>query len=109
MSEKKVANMQSNIILLKRSVSQSSNKSLKTTEKRPRGEQKMYPVELVMGQYNDVECMLATCAFHDVAKHGCNYYNIVNKIDIRQKIGCHAIPASRFVVEHNIKARLSIM
>ena len=53
-----------------------------------------------MGQYDDVECTLATCVFHDTTKYGCNHHDAVNKIEIRLKTQRHAIPASRFAVEY---------
>ena len=57
----------------------------------------------LMGQYDDVGCTLATCILFDAANHGRDYHNAVNRIEIRLKTLHHAIPASRFVSEHNIK------
>ena len=56
-----------------------------------------------MGHYLDVECTLATCVFHDDAKHGCDHYNAVNRNKDRLLIQNHTILASRFVIKLTTK------
>ena len=65
----------------------------------------------VEGQYDDVECTLATCFIHDASKHEWLHHDAVNRIEIRLKIRGHAIRASSFVIEHTIEGGvvLSVM
>ena len=56
-----------------------------------------------MGQYDDVECTLATCLLHDVTKRGCDHHDAVKKFEIRLKTRLYAITPSRFFVEHTIE------
>ena len=57
----------------------------------------------MMGFYNDVEFMLASCVLYNALKHRWNNNDAVNKIEIRLKTRCHAISAPMYVVEHTIK------
>ena len=59
----------------------------------------LMPSFQMMGQYAYVKCMLPTCVPYDVAKHGCDHHDIVNRIEICQKTRSHAIPPLRFVDE----------
>ncbi|GFT67647.1 hypothetical protein TNCV_2361991 [Trichonephila clavipes] len=62
-----------------------------SVEFRRRGYRDMYPrashiiTPSVIGQYDNAECMLAECIFHDLAKHGCEHHETVNRISIRLK------------------------
>ena len=54
-------------------------------------------------QYNDIECTLARCIFHNAVKHKCNHFDAVSRIEIPLKTRRYAIPAPRFVVERVIE------
>ncbi|GFT29223.1 hypothetical protein TNCV_3588161 [Trichonephila clavipes] len=56
-----------------------------------------------MGQYDDDECMLPISVHHDVAKHGCDHLDAVNRICTYLKKRLLAIHASRFVVDNTIE------
>ena len=57
---------------------------------------------LAMGKTDNVECELATTVFHDDANYGCDHpYAVKNRIT---KTRLHAIPESRFVVEHTTES-----
>ena len=56
-----------------------------------------------MGKYDGAESTLEMCALHDAAKHRWEYRDIVNRIPIRLKTWCYAIPGYRFVDEYAIE------
>ena len=56
-----------------------------------------------MSQYDDVEYKLAMWVLHIVTRYGCDHHNAVNRIEIRLKRRCNAIPTSRFIAEHTIE------
>ena len=49
---------------------------------------------------SNAEFMLATEVLHNAAKRGCDYYDVVNKIENCVKTRHHAIPASKFITEN---------
>ena len=53
----------------------------------------------MIGQYNDIECTLATCVLHNATKLGRNHHDATNRIKIQLKTRHHAFLASRFVIE----------
>lgn len=71
---------------------------------RDRDMYQMTPYTLqVMRHYDDVEYTLKICVLDDAAKYEFNPYCTINRKEIHQKIQRHAIPASRFTVDHTIE------
>ena len=58
---------------------------------------------LFMGHYEDFECMLAMCVLHNTIKHECDHHDNINRIEVLLKMWHHAIPVSRFDIEHTIE------
>ena len=58
----------------------------------------------VIRKYDYVECTLAIFVLHDGAKHRCNHHDGLNRIKIRLKIRRHAIPTTKFVVDHAVES-----
>ena len=85
---------------------------VQTPTMRKKGDRNVYPKvthtilygwDVMISQYNDAECPLATCVLHDSAKFGCNHHDTRNGFQIRLKALLHAIPAFSFVVKHAIE------